>query len=113
MKLLTNGTGAYLTGDRIADAVVRLGVALSNEQRVDVVEIPYRAAARRRRAGDADDRLADARQRRDAGRTSRTTWSTTAPSRPSSTRAHRLVPRGDTPMSRDEVGHTQGYDGLL
>jgi len=28
--------------------------------------------------------------------------------------AHRLVPSGDTPMSRDEVGHTQAYDdGIL
>ena len=41
MKLLKNGSGAYLTGDDIADAVLRYGVALANEQRVDLVEVPY------------------------------------------------------------------------
>jgi len=41
MKLLTNGSGAYLTGDRIADAVLSYGVALANERRVDLVDVPY------------------------------------------------------------------------
>ena len=41
MKLLTNSSGAYLTGDDIADAVLNYGVALANEQRVDLVEVPY------------------------------------------------------------------------
>jgi hypothetical protein len=41
VKLLTNTSGAYLTGDDIADAVLNYGVALANERRVDLVEIPY------------------------------------------------------------------------
>ena len=41
MKLLTNGSGAYLTGDDIADAVLGYGAALANEQRVDLVDVPY------------------------------------------------------------------------
>ena len=41
MKLLINASGAYLTGDDIADAVLDYGMALANEQRVDLVEVPY------------------------------------------------------------------------
>jgi hypothetical protein len=41
VKLLTNSSGAYLTGDDIADAVVSYGAALANEQRVDLVDVPY------------------------------------------------------------------------
>ena len=41
MKLLSNSAGAYLTGDDIADAVLRYGAALANEQRVDLVDVPY------------------------------------------------------------------------
>ena len=41
MKLLINSSGAYLTGDDIADAVLDYGMALANEQRVDLVEVPY------------------------------------------------------------------------
>src|SRR3954454_4420429 len=41
VKLLTNSSGAYLTGDDIADAVVTYGAALANEQRVDLVDVPY------------------------------------------------------------------------
>ena len=41
MKLLINNSGAYLTGDDIADAVLNYGMALANEQRVDLVEVPY------------------------------------------------------------------------
>ncbi|WP_214465488.1 hypothetical protein [Microbacterium flavescens] len=41
MKLLSNGAGTYLTGADIADAVLSFGVALANEQRVDVVDVPY------------------------------------------------------------------------
>ncbi len=41
MKLLSNSAGAYLTGDDIADAVLRYGAALSNAQRVDLIDIPY------------------------------------------------------------------------
>ncbi len=42
MKLISNGSGSYLTGDAIADAVVRLAVALSNARSTDVVDIPFR-----------------------------------------------------------------------
>ena len=45
MKMLINGTGSYLTGDDIADAVMRYGVALANERRVDLVDVPFVAAA--------------------------------------------------------------------
>jgi hypothetical protein len=41
VKLITNSSGAYLTGNDIADAVLNYGVALANERRVDLVEIPY------------------------------------------------------------------------
>ena len=41
MKLLSNSAWAYLTGDDIADAVLRYSAALANEQRVDHVDIPY------------------------------------------------------------------------
>ena len=41
MKLLTAGARTYLTGDAIADAVIDYGVALANEQRVDLVHFPF------------------------------------------------------------------------
>jgi len=41
VKLLTNSAGAYLTGDDIADEVLRYSAALANEQRVDLVDVPY------------------------------------------------------------------------
>jgi hypothetical protein len=41
VKLISNSSGAYLTGDDIADAVLDYGVALANERRVDLVDIPY------------------------------------------------------------------------
>ncbi|MCO5952536.1 hypothetical protein [Microbacterium yannicii] len=109
MKFLTNGTGTYLTGDRIADAVVRLGIALSNEQRVDVVEIPYRAA----HGGIEQAMLTIGWQTRVNAETHSTAGDELVDHRAVQAivaQAHRLVPHGDTPMSRDEVGHTQGYD---
>jgi hypothetical protein len=44
MKLITNGAGSYLTGDALADAVVRLAVALANVRSTDVVELPFRGS---------------------------------------------------------------------
>lgn len=41
MKLLTNRSGSYLTGDDIADAVMSYGLALTRMRRVDLVEIPF------------------------------------------------------------------------
>ena len=41
MKLITNPSGAYLTGDDIADAVLDYRVALANERRVALVDLPY------------------------------------------------------------------------
>jgi hypothetical protein len=40
MKLLTNYSGSYLTGDDIADAVMNYGLALTRSQDVDLVDIP-------------------------------------------------------------------------
>ena len=40
MKVLTNSTGSFLTGDGIADVVMRYGIALANRRHVDVVTIP-------------------------------------------------------------------------
>lgn len=40
MKLLTNRSGSYLTGDDIADAVMIYGLALTRSRNVDLVEIP-------------------------------------------------------------------------
>jgi hypothetical protein len=113
MKLLTNGTGAYLTGDRIADAVVRLGVALSNEQRVDVVEIPYRAPH-----GGVEQALLTIGWQTHVNAETRSDVADELVDHGAVqalvAQAHRLVPSGDTPMSRDEVGHTQAYDdGIL
>jgi hypothetical protein len=41
VKLLSNRSGAYLTGDEIANAVTSYGIALANVRRVDFVDIPY------------------------------------------------------------------------
>jgi hypothetical protein len=41
MKLLTNRSGSYLTGDDIADAVMSYGLALARMRRVDQVDIPF------------------------------------------------------------------------
>ena len=41
MKLLTNRTGSYLTGDELADAVMRYGLALARRRELDVVDIPF------------------------------------------------------------------------
>ena len=43
MKTLENRAGAYLTGDEIADAVMEYSGALVQEQRTEVVEIPFLA----------------------------------------------------------------------
>ena len=43
MKPLTNRYGSFLTGDDIADAVLRYALALAKRQELDVVDIPYRA----------------------------------------------------------------------
>lgn len=44
MKLISNGTGSYPTGDAIADAVVEYGVTLASSGRAAAVTIPYRGA---------------------------------------------------------------------
>jgi hypothetical protein len=41
MKLLTNRTGSYLTGDELADAVMRYSLALARRRELDVVDIPF------------------------------------------------------------------------
>lgn len=40
MKTLVTQVGSYLTGDATADAVVQYWLALTEERRTDVVEIP-------------------------------------------------------------------------
>lgn len=44
MKLLTNRNGSFLTGDELADAVIRYGLALARRREIDVVDIPFRTA---------------------------------------------------------------------
>lgn len=44
MKLLINRSGSYLTGDELADAVIRYGLALARRHEVDVVDIPFLTA---------------------------------------------------------------------
>ena len=44
MKLLSNRTGSYLTGNEIADAVMHYGLALTRDHQVDVVNIPFLAS---------------------------------------------------------------------
>ena len=41
MKTLITATGSYLTGSRIADAVMRHGLALSRRHDVGLVELPF------------------------------------------------------------------------
>jgi hypothetical protein len=43
MKLITSRIGSYLTGNEIADAVIRYGLALARKHELDVVEIPFLA----------------------------------------------------------------------
>jgi len=43
MKLLTNRNGSFLTGDDLADAVMRYGLALARRREIDIVDIPFRA----------------------------------------------------------------------
>jgi len=43
MKLLTNRSGSYLTGDDVADAVMSYALALARMRRVDRVDIPFMA----------------------------------------------------------------------
>ena len=42
MKLLMNRNGSFLTGDDLADAVMRYGLALARKREIDVVDIPFR-----------------------------------------------------------------------
>lgn len=44
MKVLSNRNGSFLTGDDLADAVMRYGLALARKREIDVVDIPFRAA---------------------------------------------------------------------
>lgn len=41
MKLLTTDAGAFLTGDEIADVVMRLGLELMRRQDLAIVEVPF------------------------------------------------------------------------
>ena len=41
MKTLENRVGTYLTGDEIADAVMAYSRVLAQEQRTEVVDIPF------------------------------------------------------------------------
>jgi hypothetical protein len=41
MKLITSRVGSYLTGNEIADAVMRYGLALARKQQLDLIEIPF------------------------------------------------------------------------
>ena len=45
MKALTTRVGTYVTGDAVADAVLRYALALARVRALDVVEIPFRAAS--------------------------------------------------------------------
>ncbi|MRG60342.1 hypothetical protein GE115_10755 [Agromyces sp. CFH 90414] len=40
MKVLTNGTGSFVTGTEIADAVMNYAMVLQRQQAVDLVSIP-------------------------------------------------------------------------
>lgn len=44
MKALTTRVGTYVTGDAVADAVLSYALALARRQRLDLVELPFRAA---------------------------------------------------------------------
>jgi hypothetical protein len=46
MKLLTNPTGSYLTGDEIADAVLHYGLVLARRRDIDIVNVPFLNAQR-------------------------------------------------------------------
>jgi len=41
VKLITNRTGSYLTGDELADATMQYGLALARMRDLDVVDIPF------------------------------------------------------------------------
>ncbi|MCC2031412.1 hypothetical protein [Microbacterium allomyrinae] len=112
MKLLTNGTGTYLTGDLIADEVVSLGVALSNAQRVDAVEIPFRAAH-----GGVEQAVITIGWQTHVNAESQSITGDELVDhgavRAIVAQKHRLEPSGDTPMSAEEIGHAQGYDDVV
>ena len=44
MKALTTRVGTYVTGDAVADAVLRYALALARMHALDLVEIPFRSA---------------------------------------------------------------------
>ena len=41
VKLITNRTGSYLTGDELADAAMQYGLALARLRDLDVIDIPF------------------------------------------------------------------------
>lgn len=41
MKIITNRTGSYLTGDDLADATMQYGLALARMRDLDVIDIPF------------------------------------------------------------------------
>ncbi len=43
MKALTTRVGTYLTGDAVADAVLTYALALARAQKLDLVDVPFRA----------------------------------------------------------------------
>ena len=111
MKLLTIGSVAFVTGDEIGDALVRLSVALSNRQQVDAVEIPF-----------IDD---EGRSRRAlvtiGGLTAPTSadhlLSGSGPREPDllreiERRTAALQPRGDSPLSAEEIPEASPLDEL-
>ncbi|MET0736231.1 MAG: hypothetical protein ABWY55_11410 [Microbacterium sp.] len=109
MKLLSNGTGAYLTGDAIADAVVDLGVALSNEQRVGVVEFPFRALH-----GGIEHAVVTVGWQTRVNAESRTDIAgelvDSAATAEIVAQTDRVVPCGDTPMSPEDLAPMELYD---
>ncbi len=114
MKLLTNSSGAYLTGDEIADAVQNYGAALANEQRVDLVDIPYIVT---------DDHGAVSSVRLTVGwraevnsahqMSERTELLDDALLRDLSTRTTALYPNGDTPLDPDDIAYLRKAEEFL
>ena len=109
MKLLTNGSGTYLTGDAIADAVLQLAVSLANEKRVELVEFPFRA-------GDGSTEQATLM----VGGETRVNAETRSYSGDELVdggavavivqRLHVVAPNGDAPMSAGELQFLHGHD---
>ena len=116
MKYLVNHAGSYLTGDDIADAVMEYGRALVENERAELVDVPFVGSSGEHRCvqlvvgwGAALNAVSPI----DIGRVELIDTAITAQLRRDAKSLLRdSAPSGDTPLSQEELAWLHGETAL-